>query len=215
MCGRYYVKDDLEDEIRRVLLEQGENSDASQISEGADAERDASMSGKAGSRHDVLPSESASVIRGDRGLLKCVPMQWGFLNPVGKNLLINARAETAREKKTFRDSILRRRCVIPASGFYEWDHDRNRVEFFRDDKSPVWLAGFYDIFEGTDRFIILTTAANASMLPVHDRMPCILERDMIDDWIHDDSRIDAFLSREMPELGRYQEYRQQTLFDDL
>ena len=139
MCGRYYVDDELEDQIKRVLNASG-------------GPEPMSVPGMADGPRDVLPSEQAPVILHSGGTLKCAGMLWGFPNPRGKGLLINARAETAKEKPTFRDSIRRRRCVIPASGFYEWDRDRNRVTFFRDDRKILWFAGFYDLFDDRNRF---------------------------------------------------------------
>ena len=88
---------------------------------------------------DVCPSQQAPVLTGEGGELHLELMTWGFLPPSGEQkrdgkvrpggLLINARAETALEKRMFRDSIRSRRCVIPAGHFYEWDEDRNRAEF--------------------------------------------------------------------------------------
>ncbi len=75
----------------------------------------------------------------------------------------------------FRDSVLHRRCIIPAKHFYEWDSDKNKVTFLRKDKSVLYMAGFYNCFQGEDRFIIITTQANTSVQKVHNRMPLILE----------------------------------------
>ena len=79
-------------------------------------------------------------------------MQWGFPQYQKKGLLINARAETALERKSFRDSVLHRRCVIPARHFYEWDSDKNKVTFFRKDAAVVYMAGFYNRFGDEERF---------------------------------------------------------------
>lgn len=61
--------------------------------------------------------------------------------------------------------------MIPAAGFYEWSRQKEKNTFYRKDGKPLYLAGFYDRFDKEDRFVILTTVANASMRPVHDRMP--------------------------------------------
>ena len=203
MCGRYYISDDLEESIRRLLQEDFREDGLSALSAGSAAVR------------DICPSEKAAIITGSASgssSLACREMTWGYPNPAGKGLLINARAETVRQKRMFRDGIAYRRCVIPASGFYEWDHDKNKASFSHEDRSPVWLAGFYDLFDDLLRFIILTTAANASVKPVHDRMPCILRADQIYDWLRRDDKTDSFMSMEMPTLRRYQEYEQQSLF---
>ena len=198
MCGRYYVKDDLESEIRRVLKQSGGDCDLP-------------MPGM--QSRDVHPSEAAAVIasRTDKQLT-CEEMTWGFPNPKNTGLLINARSETVFDKPMFSDGILHRRCVIPASGFYEWDHAKNKVTFTREDSTPVWLGGLFSSFGDTCRFVILTTGANASMLPVHDRMPVILDEGQINEWINDGSRTRELLAAPMPLLGRSQEYEQLSLF---
>ncbi len=194
------MSDELEKQVSGVL---GDDPGASDLF---------AVSADAPSMRDVCPSETATIIAAPDGeRLHAIQMQWGFPGPSGKGLLINARAETAREKQTFRESILRRRCVIPAAGFYEWDHDRNRVSFFRKDHSLLWFAGFYDLFDNLQHFVILTTAANASVKPVHDRMPCILNAGQLHDWICRDDLTEDFLRMEMPMLERYQEYAQLSL----
>lgn len=127
-------------------------------------------------------------------------MYWGFANPVKKGLIINARAETAREKKMFADSIARRRCVIPASGFYEWDPYKARFRFTLPEQGLLFLAGFYRMEQGQPRYTILTTEANDSMIKVHDRMPVMIGRDEVGPWIEDDARLGEFLGRRQPEL---------------
>ena len=98
-----------------------------------------------------------------------------------KGLLINARCEGIREKNTFGDSVRRRRCVIPASGYYEWDSRKNKVAFNRIDKKPIYMAGVYNLVDNAERFVVITTEANESVRNVHDRMPLILEENEIDD----------------------------------
>lgn len=74
------------------------------------------------------------------------------------------------------------------------------------------MAGFCNRFDNVDRFVILTTAANGSMSPVHERMPLILSEGEIKDWILDDTRIREFLKKESPILSRSQEFEQLSLF---
>ena len=139
-------------------------------------------------------------------------MHWGFPQYQKKGLLINARAETALERKTFRESVLHRRCVIPARHFYEWDFDKNKVTFFREDRPVLFMAGFYNRFQDDERFIILTTQANASVSPVHNRMPLVLDEGELEDWVYDDKFTEYALHKTSPELWREQEYEQQSLF---
>ena len=127
-------------------------------------------------------------------------MTWGFTNPVKKGLIINARAETAREKVTFADSVAKRRCVIPASGFYEWDPYKARYRFTSPEGGLLLLAGFYRREQGVPRFTILTTEANDSMIKVHDRMPVMISREEIRPWIGDDAKLPDFLSRKQVSL---------------
>ena len=152
-------------------------------------------------RRDICPSQSAVIIHGVKDdVIGASEMVWGFSNPVKKGLIINARAETAREKKTFADSIAKRRCVIPASGFYEWDPLKARFRFTSPDGGLLLLAGFYRKEQGVPRYTILTTEANDSMIKIHDRMPVMIGRDEIRPWIRDDAKLADFLSREQAPL---------------
>ncbi|MBR2389394.1 MAG: SOS response-associated peptidase [Mogibacterium sp.] len=198
MCCRYYYED-FEIELRELMK----------------AEMVVKLSGlpsmESGKR-DICPSQSAVVIHGDsRGsgsrnsVIGASEMKWGFSNPVNKGLIINARAETAREKKTFADSIAVRRCVIPASGFYEWDRHRAKYRFTSPEGGLLLLAGFYREEQGVPRYTILTTEANGSMIKVHDRMPVMIGRNEIRPWIEDDARLPDFLSREQVPLACDQE----------
>ena len=138
-------------------------------------------------------------------------MFWGIEGKDNK-LIINARAESVLEKPMFSGDFEHRRCVMPAESFYEWDKDRNKVTFFRKDKSPIYLAGIYQLSQNRDSFTILTTAANASMIRVHDRMPLMIERDNVRDWLYDYEAAKGMLSIEMPLLESRQEYEQLSLF---
>ncbi len=82
-------------------------------------------------------------------------------------------------KKTFRDSVEHRRIVIPAAWFYEWNRKKEKNIFYRKEQPVLFMAGIYKRYQGEERFVILTTKANASMEPVHDRMPLILEENEI------------------------------------
>ena len=101
---------------------------------------------------------------------------------------------------------------MPAAGFYEWDKEKNKVTFFRKDKSPIYLAGFYQLSENHDSFVILTTAANESMIRVHDRMPLMIEKDKVRDWLYNNEAAKEMLSADMPLLDSSREYEQLSLF---
>ncbi|MCD8325879.1 MAG: SOS response-associated peptidase [Lachnospiraceae bacterium] len=89
---------------------------------------------------------------------------------------------------------------------------KNKVSFLRESGSTLYIAGFYNLIEDDIRFIILTTQANSSVSPVHDRMPLILEKENVEDWICDGEQTQAFLQRTPVPLQRTQEYEQQSLF---
>lgn len=139
-------------------------------------------------------------------------MHWGFPGYQGKSLLINARAESALEKPVFRESILHRRCVIPAAGFYEWNRNKEKSTFYRGDRSVLWMAGCFREYQGELRFVILTTKANKSVVSVHERMPLILERQEVESWIRDDRAAEELLKKTPCQLEREQEYEQISLF---
>ena len=163
---------------------------------------------------DVHPGDKATVIiKGSNGLF-AGDMRFGMngskntADTKAPALLINARAESVREKKSFAESVAERRCVIPAKKFYEWDRDKNKAEFSPVKEKSVYLAGIY---RDSD-FVILTTAANGSMKPVHDRMPLILRRDQIEPWLTDAEKTDEILSQTPEELSVYREFEQLSLF---
>lgn len=163
---------------------------------------------------DVHPGDKATVIiKGSNGLF-AGDMRFGMngsrntADTKAPTLLINARAESVREKKSFAESVAERRCVIPAKKFYEWDRDKNKAEFSPVKEKSVYLAGIY---RGSD-FVILTTAANSSMKLVHDCMPLTLRRDQIEPWLTDAEKTDEILSQTPEELSVYREFEQLSLF---
>lgn len=202
MCGRYYVDDDTAREIEKIVRQVDEQM--SRV--------------KAG---DICPSGTAPVLMTDGEQISVRFQKWGFpgfdRNHSGRaddsgKLLINARAESAMEKPTFRDKILRHRIVIPAASFYEWNSRKEKNTFTRCDSDVLFMAGIYGKYEDVDRFVILTTAANESMQPVHDRMPLILERGEMEEWLWDDRRAMEILQKEPVRLERKTEYEQLSLF---
>jgi len=140
-------------------------------------------------RYNISPSQPVAAVRvppAGRGR-ELVLLRWGLIpswskDPAIGNRLINARAETVREKPSFRNAFRRHRCLIPASGFYEWQRqERGKQPFFirMRDARPFAFAGLWDRWESPDKGVIetctiLTTAANAVLVPIHDRMPVIL-----------------------------------------
>ncbi len=159
---------------------------------------------------DIHPSETATILNSTGRELTAEDMVWGFPGYRGSGLLINARAETITEKYAFKDSVRSRRCVIPAKGFYEWNRNKEMYHF-EDPGSALFMAGCFD---PQNRFVIITTAANESVMPVHDRMPLLLAEDEIEIWLKEEESMDAILQKVPEPLHRWTQYSQMTLFDE-
>lgn len=160
-----------------------------------------------GETRDIKPSDWAPVILYHDTF--CVQkMQWGFSGKSG--LLINARAETALEKVTFKESLQKRRCLIPTRQFYEWDHDHQKISFRYQNGHLMYLAGFYD---RQGHYIIITTKANQSVAPYHDRMPLILEPKELKMWF-DDRYVEDLLKKKPPLVKAHKAYEQLCLFGE-
>ncbi|HSM50694.1 MAG TPA: SOS response-associated peptidase [Thermoanaerobaculia bacterium] len=150
-------------------------------------------------RFNIAPSQEVPIVRaaptGPRHELALV--RWGLVPSWAReaaigNRLINARAETVTEKPAFRDSFRRRRCLVVADGFYEWQTGGRRKQpwhFRRPDGTPIALAGLWarwpDPAGGDlETCAILTTEANEVVAPVHGRMPVLLDRAGAEVWLH-------------------------------
>ncbi len=200
MCGRYYVDDDTAREIEKVIR---------QVDEKLSREAAGGIRLKAG---DVHPTDTAPVLLASDRKLCCAWQRWGFDGFDKKQVIFNARSESALEKKMFRESVRHRRIVVPATRFYEWNRKKEKNIFCRNDHTALFMAGFYNRYGDEDRFVILTTAANASMQPVHDRMPLILEPDEIVPWILDDGKTEQILHKTPCLLERRCEFEQISFF---
>ena len=152
--------------------------------------------------YNVAPTQMINVIgRDDKGY-KMRDMRWGLVPSWWKKPLkelpstINARAETAAEKPMFRSAFKRSRCLIPASGFYEWKRDGgNKQPFFvaMADGTPMTMAGLWEIWQDPESgeevrsCTILTTDANGFMAEIHHRMPVILTPEEFEIWLKGDA----------------------------
>lgn len=160
---------------------------------------------------DIRPSETAAVIVYRHGKFVYETMGWGFIPRSGSGLVINARAESALERPMFSESIRHRRCIIEAGGYYEWNKCRQKATFSLEDAGKLYMAGCYRYDGDGDRFVIVTTAANASVEKVHDRMPLILSASDARLWLSDDGAVEFILhSRPVP-LKKYMEFEQEEL----
>lgn len=112
-------------------------------------------------------------------------LKWGFERFDKKGVLINTRAETVTEKYMFKDNFLKRRCAIPASGFYEWDTDKNKYYFKRTDGKPVYLCGFYKPYDNFNGFVILTKQATPPVSKFHNRIPVMADDKTLEAYLND------------------------------
>ena len=149
-------------------------------------------------RHNLAPAQEAWICRQVEDRREIVPATWGFRSfPGAGPLIINARSETAAAMKTFRRPFQEQRCVVPASGFFEWKRgEESGPHWFTSSAELLLMAGLYR--EGPDGlcFVVLTTAANETMRPIHHRMPVLLSPDGAQAWL---DRPDQDLLRPAPD----------------
>ena len=179
MCGRYNLITDAEAlvdffEIDQVLLE------ASGL----------------GPRYNIAPGQNVPIIRNAGHCNELLLARWGLVphwsrEPGTKYSTINARAETVAEKPSYRDAFKRKRCLIPANGFYEWRRDGDKKtphHIHAPDDSLLAFAGLWDHWEkqgeGFDSCSIIVTAASRAMQPIHERMPVILNPAQYSTWLN-------------------------------
>jgi putative SOS response-associated peptidase YedK len=153
-------------------------------------------------RYNAAPTQKLPVVRNaDAGAgRESAIMRWGLVPSWSqdgkmKSALINARSETVAQKPAFRDAFRRRRCLVPADGFFEWKHsgrDRNPWLFEPVDGGPIAFAGLWETWTGgegeaLESFTILTTTPNELLADFHNRMPVILSAAARDAWLADDA----------------------------
>jgi putative SOS response-associated peptidase YedK len=153
-------------------------------------------------RFNIAPTQPIPVVRLVDGTRSFALVRWGLIpawvkDPRTFSLLINARGESLLDKPAFRNAMKRRRCLVPADGFYEWkqDGDRKRPFFVRSKGGPVGFAGLWETWTGPngeelETACIVTTAANRMLRPIHDRMPAVIPPEAFDLWL-DGGRVDA------------------------
>ena len=162
--------------------------------------------------YNVCPTNAVHSIMADGGGRRLQSMRWGFIpswykKPNDGPLLINARAEMIAEKPAFREACRERRCVVVATGFYEWtkseDGGRDPWYISRSDGVPLAFASIWQDWDVEDTPIktcaIVTTGANTALSGIHHRMPVILEPDEIALWLGEKGKGAATLMRAAPE----------------
>ncbi len=145
-------------------------------------------------RYNVAPTQLVAVVRAEGTARTLARLRWGLIpqgarDPAIGAKLINARAETLSERPAYREPFARRRCVVPASGFYEWRTRGQRktpLYFHRADRRPLALAALWEPWPGGPApatFTIVTCPPNALLRQIHDRMPALLHPDGLRAWL--------------------------------
>ena len=205
MCGRYQAW--IEDEELTIIIERERKGSAARYL----------------LRNEVFPGDEIPVLYGGGYFLRAKFVKWGypmpdmttdrtigmtlagaladvqepvpFSPPKRPGLVINARAESAMEKRFFREDVVNRRVAIPTSGYYEWSKDRQKYHI---GEGLVYLAGMTHTFEETECAVILTTQPTLAIESIHDRMPLILGQHELESWLYDD-----YFSREKLKRGNH------------
>lgn len=148
-------------------------------------------------RYNIAPSQNVLTVVQRGSDREATLLQWGLI-PYWSNepkAIINARVETIDEKPSFKESFQRRRCLIIADGFYEWERmgKISQPYYFRmNDEAPFAFAGIWDRWRVDDRTLttcaIITTTANDLLANIHHRMPVILGSESFDLWLNEESR---------------------------
>jgi putative SOS response-associated peptidase YedK len=178
MCGRYYVE--MTDSEMQNIAEQARHNATTDY-------RDISIK----TVGEIFPTDTVPVQISEK---EYVPMQWGF-TLAGNKLLINARYETFTQKPTFKNCF---RCLIPASGYFEWKRDTNPKEkyAFSQPNELLLLSGLYrtEKDKPIPNFVILTREAVGVAADIHHRMPVIIPHENISEWFSGEFQIDKALT---------------------
>lgn len=181
MCGRYTV-DTSDSDIRLIAKQLAD--DLAPYKSG-----------------EVFPSDGALTVAGDGARLAPKVMKWGFQSGDGAPV-INGRAETLRIRRMFAESFNKRRCVAVTTGFYEWDAEKQKFLFRLSGGGALYLGALWTGAPGSERFIVITAPANESVMPVHSRMPLVIPKEHVRDWISDTYAAAEMLSSPLPMLER-------------
>ncbi|MBR5287325.1 MAG: SOS response-associated peptidase [Clostridia bacterium] len=178
MCGRFYTgEEDTPQEMQAIL----------------DALNRRNTPAKEG---EIFPADTAAVIANTKRLTPApFAMRWGY--DTGGRRIINARSETAAQKPLFADGMEKRRCLVPAAGYFEWARRSREKTKYRiaDVHTPlIFMAGIYRLTDAGAEFSILTREPDTSVSFLHDRMPVILPREYHSAWLDPRSNPQEILS---------------------
>lgn len=160
---------------------------------------------------DIRPGERTPVIIAGHPAPLVVPMTWGIQGKGG--LIINARKETLWDKPTFRHLIEHRRCLVPASCFYEWDSGKHKATLCGKDNDILFLAGVYQAEPDGGRFAIITEPAGETVKPIHDRRPVRIPESRIKEWLSGVERGTDILDNADVPVRCDQDVKQMSLWD--
>ena len=198
MCGRFYIDDNTMFEIETIVKK---------------IERKLAKVGT------VYPTEPALVLCSDGYEIQGRTMKWGYENHKDNTRIINARSETVLERPLFRNDFEYRRCIIPATKFYEWKRlsskDKEKYSFYVPDKT-LYLAGIYRKTEAGEQFSIITKDADGAMLGIHHRMPVIIQEDKLAYYMESRKDAQLLMKESCKELERKteEEFEQLSLFSN-
>ncbi len=196
MCGRYHLTTPIEGLRQLFLFEELPNL---------------------APRYNIAPTQAVPVIRrgAEDGRRHFALLRWGLIPSWAKDAgigsrMINARAESVADKPAFRSAFRRRRCLVPADGFFEWqkrEEGKQPFRIARPDGGAFAFAGLWERWRDpagdgpVESFTIITTDANAQLRPIHERMPVILDPEAFDLWLDPQAPLDGLQAL----LGPYRE----------
>ncbi len=152
---------------------------------------------------NIAPSNKiCSITANEQGLRSLRTQRWGLTPSWSNKMISNARGETVALKPLFSAAFKARRCIIPASGFYEWKIEgKLKLPFYMSFKlgNPMALAGIWETWGDTESCCIITTSPNSLMEPIHDRMPVILDAENWEQWLsHEERSVENLLPLILP-----------------
>jgi len=189
MCGRYTpltenevsaVRDIIRDISKRLLLD--------------------GLDGFDKSMKEVAPTNRVPVVANIGFNMEFIHAQFGFEKWDGKGVIINARSETVHEKPMFKRHVKNGRCVIPASGYYEWkqpeEGNKSKIKHLIKDKQGnlLFMAGLWREGKNGKEFVIITKDPVGEIVDIHDRMPVIIRSDQLEDWLCGAMPVEALAS---------------------
>ncbi len=172
MCGRYFIdQENMAEDLKRIIDEVNRRGNTVPVK----------------TQGEIFPTDTVPVVANSRALKPAAfAMRWGYRLPGGKTI-INARSETAADKPLFGDGMARRRCLAPASYYFEWERRpgaRIKYAIRPADGDTLYMAGIYRIVDGEAEFSILTRDPAPDIAFIHNRMPVILRGDAMKAWLN-------------------------------